>query len=574
MRLLGSRLVLFLLVGLAALRASGQIFQFPDPTGPAHGDIPEHSHSEPADSRNLTFSSRSEYVLVPVIVQDKQHHVSGLAKEDFTILENGKKRPIASVEEVISPTTATPDTAVGPGTSSSTSTTAITKKRPVAIIALDLINTPQKYQAVARRAIIDLLLQTAEHGAMIELVSIRGQQVDVIHDFSDDQQSLIAALRDVHTQLTGSQAAKDSSSEPTMAAALNKTRVSIREKLLAFASEVDREDEIKQEANATGLTLVALQRIAASVASLPGRKALIWLTAGFPFQLDSSSRLSDAATTLPLEHTMQMINQANVAIYPVDVRGLEVLGLEGSEHLPVGAASGPAIQQALSAISTEHSYTISSMIGMAEMTGGKAFYNRNDINTEIGAAIEDGSEYYLLSYPLNKDDRKSGWRSLTVRTKEGYTVSARKGFYVTASTENPELTRGYDIDNALASPLPFTSLPLKAGFVGNQVVSSKGKIVTFQMDVPPGSITADGPTTMLDLELRAVATDIHGKPVGNVAQSIRAKLAPGSIETLQKEGVRYQSSFDLPAGEYTVHFVVRDNATGRTGSVISRLKVG
>ena len=338
MRFLGSRLVLFLFVGLAALRASGQIFQFPDPTGPTHGDIPEHSHDQSND-RNVTFSSRAEYVLVPVIVQDKQrHHVSGLTKDDFTILEDGKRRPIATVEEVIAPTAS--EVAANSGVTSAATATTVSKRKPMAVIALDLINTPQRYQAVARRAIIDLLLQTAEHGALIELVSIRGQQVDVIHDFSDDQQELIAALRDLHTHLTASQASKDSASAPTMRAALNKTRVSIKAKLLAFASEADREDQVTQEASATGLTLVALQRIAASVAGLPGRKSLIWLTAGFPFQLDSSSHLNDSATALPLEHTMQMLNQANVAVYPVDVRGLEVLGLDGSEHLPVGAAAG------------------------------------------------------------------------------------------------------------------------------------------------------------------------------------------------------------------------------------------
>ncbi len=574
MRNFGPKCLLLLLTLFAGSQAYAQWATFPDPTAPAHGDIPEHSHSEQANGRNITFSSHAEYVLVPVIVQDKQqHHVTGLTKDDFTLLENGKRRPIASVEEVQAPSVS-PDTTADARAFSSASNATTSKKKPIAVIALDLINTPQKYQAVARRAIVDLLLQTAEHGALIELVTIHGQQVTVVHDFSEDQQELIAALRDLHTELTGTQAAKDSASAPTMRAALNKTRVSIKAQLLAFANEVDREDEVKEEARATGLTLVALQRIAASVSSLPGRKSLIWLTAGFPFQLDSSSHLSDGATTLPLEHTMQMLNQANVAVYPVDVRGLEVLGLDGSEHLPVGAAGGPAVQQALSAISTEHSYTISSMIGMAEMTGGKAFFNRNDINTEIGAAIDDGSEYYLLSYPLNKEDRRAGWRTLSVRTKGGYTVSARKGFYVTANTENPELTRGYDIDNALASPLPFTSLPLRAGFVGNQIDGSKGKIVTFQMAVPPGEIIAEGAKTMLDLDLRVVATDIHGKPIGNIAQSIHSELAPGSLEKLEKEGIQYKSSFDLPAGEYTVHFVVRDNATGRTGSVISHLKVG
>src|SRR5438105_2803333 len=91
---------------LSAQRAGGA----PRPAQPARGvpDLPSMAsdtggvHIE-ADRHNkpLKFSTRTQIVLVPVVVQDKEHHhVAGLKKEDFQIFENGKEQPVASVEEV------------------------------------------------------------------------------------------------------------------------------------------------------------------------------------------------------------------------------------------------------------------------------------------------------------------------------------------------------------------------------------------------------------------------------------------------------------------------------------------
>ena len=44
------------------------------------------------------------------------------------------------------------------------------------------------------------------------------------------------------------------------------------------------------------------------------------------------------------------------------------------------------------------------MNSVAEQTGGKAFYNTNDLNKAIRDSMEDGSTYYTLGYyPENKE---------------------------------------------------------------------------------------------------------------------------------------------------------------------------
>ncbi len=65
--------------------------------------------------------------------------------------------------------------------------------------------------------------------------------------------------------------------------------------------------------------LLALRDMAKGLASVPGRKTLVLLSAGFP--------LNPADPNLPeqmseLTAAIDSCNKANVAIYPIDVRGL------------------------------------------------------------------------------------------------------------------------------------------------------------------------------------------------------------------------------------------------------------
>src|SRR5208283_3307828 len=55
------------------------------------------------DNSEVKFTSRTELVLIPTLVTDKSgNHLSGLKKEDFTVLENGAEQGIATFEEITS----------------------------------------------------------------------------------------------------------------------------------------------------------------------------------------------------------------------------------------------------------------------------------------------------------------------------------------------------------------------------------------------------------------------------------------------------------------------------------------
>jgi VWFA-related protein len=72
--------------------------------------------------------------------------------------------------------------------------------------------------------------------------------------------------------------------------------------------------------------LWAVRDLAKNLASVPGRKSLVLLTAGFPLTPERQSELSAV---------IDACNKANVAVYPIDVRGLMVTGIkpEPGAHL-------------------------------------------------------------------------------------------------------------------------------------------------------------------------------------------------------------------------------------------------
>jgi VWFA-related protein len=80
--------------------------------------------------------------------------------------------------------------------------------------------------------------------------------------------------------------------------------------------------------------LWAVRDLAKNLATVPGRKSLVLLTAGFPLTPERQSELSAV---------IDACNKANVAVYPIDVRGLVVLGITPASgaHISNPVLTGP-----------------------------------------------------------------------------------------------------------------------------------------------------------------------------------------------------------------------------------------
>src|SRR5271170_7111089 len=76
--------------------------------------------------------------------------------------------------------------------------------------------------------------------------------------------------------------------------------------------------------------IYALRGLSKNLGTIPGRKTLVWLTSGFPLSPEIQSEITA---------TIDTCNKANVAIYPIDVRGL-VTGANWRPRFPDGPIDG------------------------------------------------------------------------------------------------------------------------------------------------------------------------------------------------------------------------------------------
>jgi VWFA-related protein len=332
-----------------------------------------------------------------------------------------------------------------------------------------------------------------------------------------------------------------------------------------------------QQRLAITYTLQGMQQVAQALAGFPGRKSLIWAGGGFPFSVsDNTMQLAPAgrdtlSDVLPLyEHTWQLLNDAQIALYPVDVKGLQVVAM------PSASVRNPGRNYARN-MTWRQMDTQGTLQTFASMTGGRAYFNSNDLVKGFRDAVNDSGQYYMLGYYLDRSKIKAGWRKLAVKVKRDHTeVRARSGFFVTNATIDPENSRNNDISSALQSPLDFTSLALVARWDKVEPGKEPGKKrVIYEMRLAADAALIDAAdNNHVALEFIALAKTPEGKTVDSpVVRNVDAHPTSENLSAIRQNGVTYKGALDLAPGEYTVRFVVRDNLSGRMGSVAAPLKV-
>jgi VWFA-related protein len=524
------------------------------------------SQTSEAD-HGAVIRSRTVLVQVPAVVTEKSGaHVHGLDKEDFRILENGKQQKIALCEEVVAGTGNAPH-----GTNSNGTFSNITldgQHPPITIIALDSINTPFLDQANGRRQLFQYLSTTLDSARNVGLVAMGSKGVIVLHGVNGDTASLIAALKKASGEPSSMEAF--TAEEQFMAGTVSPSDLlggtgpgtDPGERLARFITHADAVEASFKQPQAVEDTMKAFLQIAWSVAGVPGRKSLIWLTGSFPFDLNSPASMPGDGLASLYARTMEALNDAEISVYPVDVRGLvSTFGIATSRYQSVGKIDANAM-----AAQTLLNSSLDSMQSFAEMTGGRAYFSNNDLAAGMERAEEDSSSYYLLSYYGDSHDIQAGWRKLRVDvSRKGVQVRARTGYLVTKITGNPQLSHNADIGFALSSPLDSTGLQVTLRWKDPVLIGNNRK-VGFALQVPADSVLDEADQNRFDVDF-VVQPSRNGAPVGQAAQTVKGAIPPNALAKIKAEGFQYNNDLNLAPGDYEVRFVVRDNLRGKIGSV-------
>lgn len=533
-------------------------------------------------SGESVFRSVSELVLVPVIVRDKnQGFVSGLGKHDFTILEDGVPQAIAHVEEVQAS-----GKPVRRAAKNGVFTNVLTGEagaRNLVIFAFDSINTPYLDQTTGRKMLLKTMAERLGADQVGSLVLMTPTGLRVIQEFTADKQTVMAALRRLNGRIPFS-ASLESSGMQTQQDLLEQGAAADvqAEQMLAFLEYAQSQIELLQREAAARATMQCFQQIAQMVAGVPGRKSLIWATGGFPYDLNNPQEFGVRGMFQLYEQTFKLLSDSQVAVYPVDVRGLvnDLGGMAASNPSTFGRG-GMRTPQRTTRMAL-HFATLGTFREVADRTGGRAFYNRNDLDAAFEAAVNDGSRYYLLGYYSKPPERKqkpdARWRKIEVKTRKGLETRARAGYF-SSPTGSDDAQDG--LSTAAASLIEFTAVPFAVAWTGTQAAKDSPRLpdnkkrIGFKLEIVRGGVALESAAdkSRARFDVFAVGRDREGRPADELAQHVDIELKPDKVREFLSQTVTYTNQLELGPGEYRVKFIVRDSVSGRIGTVTAPLTV-
>src|SRR5579884_669810 len=378
--------------------------------------------NSPPQSAPLKVTTR--LVEVNVLVHD--HHgnpIGDLTKDDFEITDEGKPQSISVF--TLDRMSGNGTTAQG-GTKSPIIPANVVTNRPntiatgptsVTVLLLDLYNTKITDQMATRKQIVKFLRQIRPEDR-VAVYLLKGTGFSIVHDFTNNSETLLAALAKV---LPGFSSQLDASEFDAANTGNDDVDTVIDTSNTVTANFFLRVRALN--------TCLAFKALATHLAGVPGRKNVVWLSGGFPIAFGFGDPQDSADQALLggrgaaadrelfadyIEDASRAMNTANVAVYPVDARGL--LGLpfvDASKQIKVN----PRTHQIPNNLMHVDQRNMDTMNYIADLTGGKAFYNTNDIEGAIRKAIDDSQVTYTLGYYVPDENWDNKFHKIKVKVK-------------------------------------------------------------------------------------------------------------------------------------------------------------
>ncbi len=542
----------------------------------------------------------SQMVQVDVLVKDRNGKpVTGLTQNDFSVFDEGKKQDIAFFSMETSKTRNQPQPAP-PNIYSNLVEQRTVQPANMTIILLDYMNTRHSDTVYARNQVIKLLkgMQPDDRVA----VYVLGARLYVLHDFTSDMTGLQRTIANYETN--------DSANAIGAAQTAEYTGVPANDVFFNQAAQ-----DISDFSNIVRVftTTDAMEAIAEHLTRIPGRKNLIWVSSSFPFTIGMDKMMNDSRESAfqngsspiqpssaynlgqkngfggpadlnpgpfnrdlrnfapEIDKAGRALAGANVAIYPVDARGL--IGAFGENPDPSkGQAFGPlSVQGHLYSLS-EFAPTIDTMLTLAEKTGGRAFYNTNDITGSIKNAMEDGTVSYLLAFYPAVDDGTGKFHKLKVTLKRpGYEVRYRSGYFAKRLNLDGVVDTAGSIRQALSSPLDATGIGVSVKGAAMDATTPGERILGMTIDVAEEDVrfnhdsTAD--RTLGTMKVVIAQFDLEGKMLASETSTIKMTLRKDTYTQARKVGLLFGRKLPLVAGATEVRVVACDDKTAEVGSV-------
>lgn len=531
---------------------------------------------------------KADLIEVRAVVTDRKGRVvDNLKKEDFELLENGRAQEIGFFSlETLDPV------ADNQPRADRLPAPAATKTARSILIFIDNLHIAPSNLAAVKHSLKEFVDKRVSNQDLVSLVMSTGS-LGLLGQFTNRRQLLryavdrISAVPQQESLITpylaslverGDREAMAVAQDIVRAeegftltggASAGFTRQALENYTLARARDV-----LRSEAYRRKVMLHVLKAANERLAQMPGQRILAFLTDGFTM-LNSSG----GADTNEMQSAISSAVRAGIVIYSVNTRGLEVSPLfdASTASLTVGGLSG-SLGNADKYISASERELQDGMNALARDTGGKPFFNTNDLGGALCEAIDENKVYYALAYYPN-DPKEGKFNKITLRVKNHpeYEVRAQKGYYAPKPEERKtDLAAGPrdKLFQAMAEPLPVANIEVAAAAEYLESESDDAQVTLYvHIDGDGLGYQARQSGHLLDVEVASVIFDSKGKPVKNSINSVRWNLLAEGMEMGKQHGYRYTERVALKPGFYEVRVGVREPASNQVGTAIAWVEV-
>lgn len=316
--------------------------------------------------------SNRQITLDVVVIDKSGKPVSGLEQKDFTLLDNKQPQKILSFDAVQGAATLDP---------------------PVELVLVsDEVNTGFTNVSVERGQIQKFLQgDDGELPRPASLAFLTDSGIKIDNRTTQDGKTLVGVLD------------------------LNK----------AGLRAINREQGFYGADERVGLSLNALDQLAAYETPRPGRKLVIWISPGWPLLTGPRLELTGKEQQKIFSRIVALsdsLRRARITLYSIDPLGTnDAAGFQTFyyEEFVKGVKKPGQVQMGNLALQV-----------IATQSGGRVFNSNNDVAGEIAAAIADANAFYVLTFDGLPGDGPDEYHSLEIKLdRPGLKALTRTGYY-------------------------------------------------------------------------------------------------------------------------------------------------
>ena len=498
-----------------------------------------------------------------VVTDGKGNRITGLKKDDFTVVEDGVELPVSNFTAIeqgrflLPPEE--PATPAAPEAAPTPAPVPLPAPKTRIVIFIDNLHiTPFDRNRVLRN--VETFVRDSIKGDVEGMIVTFNRTLKVRRKFTNDGRDLSDILKQIEEETAlGSQAeserrdvikAIDDSTTADQAVGRVRQWVLSLENDLKFTFDAMK-TTINQLSGVEGRKI--LVHVSGGLPQSPGLELWSYIQARYPNSTSYSMGQFEFDKTTSYLGIIQAANSAGVSMYAIDAAGLTVDSNVTAEQRTTSQRIDTFI---------EKNNLQNMLLLMAEETGGRAIINRNDVGIALKDMEKDYTSYYSIGYRSVRSGLDRPHKvDVKLKGKKGLTVLARRSY----------VEKGFDtkVREGVTSALffPRDDNPLGAALTVGDPVPDRGNfIVPIVIKVPFSrlALLPEGTKVRGRLVFYFVVVDSEGKQSELTSQPVMVEVDAKALNAQSKRDFVYDAKLVMIPGGQKLSLAIRDDITNTT----------